>query len=843
MNNPSYWGTVYWGGRTRSWNGDDGPNCRSEWLSPDVSAHLVSFGDQSRRSQVQQPVIRSGRTSNASGLPVGDGTRRYRPLAIAVVVVVGAAASVPTALHPASASGLAHTATAHNSAGWARPNSVGLPPGWTQTWSTHALADPGHPIALSSPIPANLDGQPSVVVGDRGGTLYGMHLVSPSPTAVRATNWPVTSGNGPIDSTPSVLPGSGLSTVLVGSGNDFYPVSGGYQAFTASGARKWFTPVVNPPSDTSPAGGVQAGLSVGNLTPGVTQVFAGSLGQVAYALDAADGAPLKGWPFFNSDSTHATASLADLYGTGQTQIVVGGDQTTGSGRGQSYTDGGHIRILTGTGNQICRADTDQVVDSSPAVGTFLTGGATGIVTGTGTFYPGASTTNVLLAYDARCRIQWSAMLDGSTFSSPALSDVLGNGTLQVVEGTDQGSGNSGSVWVLDGTTGRTIWKQANIGRVIGSVVTADLSGSGYNDVIVPTISGTDVFDGRTGNQIATLSPFLGLQNAPLVTDDPNGTIGITLAGYIGGAPGGIGQIDHYEIPRTGPADAVGPGSWPMFHHDPQLTGTAGGGTVAHVIPACQVPSAVTTGYVLAASDGGLFNFPSATPFCGSAGAEHLVKPVVGVDMAPSTGGYWEVASDGGIFTYGGAPFLGSMGGRPLNSPIVGMAVSLDGRGYWEVASDGGVFAFGDAPFLGSMGGSHLNKPIVGISVTADGKGYRLVAADGGIFSFGDAPFSGSTGAERLNAPVVATVNDPNTGGYWEVAADGGIFSFGDAPFFGSAGGIVLNSPVVGMAETANGSGYELVAADGGVFAFGSAAFLGSMGGKPLAAPVVGIAGF
>jgi hypothetical protein len=785
-----------------------------------------------------------GRTSYAFGPPVGGRARRYRALIIAVVVV-GAAASVPTGLHPAWASEPGLTVIAHNPAGWARPNSVGLPVGWAQTWSTGLLADPGQPIALSSPVPANLDGQPSVVVGDRNGTLHGIHLVSPTSTAVKATGWPVFNRNGPIDSTPSVLPGSGLSTVLVGSGNDFFPASGGYQAFASSGVRKWFTPVVNPASDTSPVGGVQAGLSVGNLTSGATQTFAGSLGQVSYALDAASGAPLTGWPFFNSDSTHATASLADLYGTGQTQIVVGGDQTTGSGRGQSYTDGGHIRILTGTGNQICRADTDQVVDSSPAVGTFLTGGGTGIVTGTGSFYSGASTTNALLAYDAQCHLQWSATLDGSTFSSPALSDVLGDGTLQVVEGTDQGSGGSGSVWVLDGTTGRTIWKQADIGRVIGSVVTADLSGSGYNDVIVPTISGTDVFDGRTGTQIATLSPFLGLQNAPLVTADPNGTIGITLAGYVGvtGVTGGVGQIDHYEIPRTGAAAAVGPGSWPMFHHDPQLTGTAAGGAVPHVIPACRVPSAVTSGYVLSASDGGLFSYPSSTPFCGSAGAEHLARPVVGVAMAPSTGGYWEVASDGGIFTYGGAPFLGSMGGRPLNSPVVGMAVSPDGRGYWEVASDGGVFAFGDVPFFGSVGGSHLNKPIVGISATADGKGYRLVAADGGIFSFGDAPFSGSTGAERLNAPVVATANDPNTGGYWEVAADGGIFAFGDAPYLGSAGGTVLNSPVVGMAETANGSGYELVAADGGVFTYGSASFHGSMGGKPLAAPVVGIAGF
>ena len=32
-----------------------------------------------------------------------------------------------------------------------------------------------------------------------------------------------------------------------------------------------------------------------------------------------------------------------------------------------------------------------------------------------------------------------------------------------------------------------------------------------------------------------------------------------------------------------------------------------------------------------------------------------------------------------------------------------------GHGYWEVASDGGIFSFGDAVFYGSMGGQHLER--------------------------------------------------------------------------------------------------------------------------------------
>ena len=75
-----------------------------------------------------------------------------------------------------------------------------------------------------------------------------------------------------------------------------------------------------------------------------------------------------------------------------------------------------------------------------------------------------------------------------------------------------------------------------------------------------------------------------------------------------------------------------------------------------------------------------------------------------------------------------------------------MAATPDGHGYWLVASDGGIFTFGDAHFYGSTGDIHLNKPIVGMAATPDGKGYWLVASDGGIFTFGDADFYGSTGS-------------------------------------------------------------------------------------------------
>jgi hypothetical protein len=51
----------------------------------------------------------------------------------------------------------------------------------------------------------------------------------------------------------------------------------------------------------------------------------------------------------------------------------------------------------------------------------------------------------------------------------------------------------------------------------------------------------------------------------------------------------------------------------------------------------------------------------------------------------------------------------------LNKPVVGMAATPDGGGYWLVASDGGIFSFGDATFYGSTGGLTLSKPVVGMA--------------------------------------------------------------------------------------------------------------------------------
>ena len=74
------------------------------------------------------------------------------------------------------------------------------------------------------------------------------------------------------------------------------------------------------------------------------------------------------------------------------------------------------------------------------------------------------------------------------------------------------------------------------------------------------------------------------------------------------------------------------------------------------------------------------------------GASRLTEPVVGMNDDPQTGGYWLVASDGGVFAFD-APFYGSAGANPLKYPVIGIGTTMDGNRYLLAASDSTTDAF------------------------------------------------------------------------------------------------------------------------------------------------------
>ena len=68
--------------------------------------------------------------------------------------------------------------------------------------------------------------------------------------------------------------------------------------------------------------------------------------------------------------------------------------------------------------------------------------------------------------------------------------------------------------------------------------------------------------------------------------------------------------------------------------------------------------------------------------------------VPGLDQAFSV-----VYPNGSVHCFNGAPFFGSANGVKLNKPIVGMAWRSQRDGYWLLAEDGGVFTYGNAQYV------------------------------------------------------------------------------------------------------------------------------------------------
>ncbi len=242
------------------------------------------------------------------------------------------------------------------------------------------------------------------------------------------------------------------------------------------------------------------------------------------------------------------------------------------------------------------------------------------------------------------------------------------------------------------------------------------------------------------------------------------------------------------------------------------------------------------GYWLLARDGGVFSYGDAQFFGTNlnSGAD-----IIAIAPTPTLKGYWTADDDGSVFAYGDA---GHYGARVSTvDDIRGFAVRPQGNGYWLVTADGVVTARGAAAHLGNSPALGGSQKIVGMASTASGNGYWLVGRDGGIFAFGDASFHGSTGAITLNKPIVGMARTPSGNGYWLVASDGGVFAFGNAAHHGTTASNPPASGISGLAPTASGNGYWLVARNGKVFPFGDAVSHGDPSSVALAQPVVAIA--
>src|SRR5262249_473155 len=144
------------------------------------------------------------------------------------------------------------------------------------------------------------------------------------------------------------------------------------------------------------------------------------------------------------------------------------------------------------------------------------------------------------------------------------------------------------------------------------------------------------------------------------------------------------------------------------------------------LPAQHPTTASASGYWAATATGAVYSFGAAHYYGGMA-AHPLNAPITGMTPPPTRPRHCLPPP-----ALRAAPSLGARGPRRLTAPAAGMPAPATGPGYWVLASDGGVFSFGDAQFHGWTGAMRLNAPIIGMAATPTGHGYWLYASDGGV---------------------------------------------------------------------------------------------------------------
>lgn len=236
--------------------------------------------------------------------------------------------------------------------------------------------------------------------------------------------------------------------------------------------------------------------------------------------------------------------------------------------------------------------------------------------------------------------------------------------------------------------------------------------------------------------------------------------------------------------------------------------------------------------------------------CGTKGLAFGDRAGIGNIYPPNTQGYWLVDKSGAVYSFGGldskttppnAQYYGGANqgnaiGYPTNSAVAIEVHRPTRRGYWILADNGGIFTFGDAPFVRDANGQGsaanylcCGHKAVGMASTPSGNGYWILDNNGAVYAFGDATYrGGANGALPSGSSAVGIAAKPDGTGYWIVNSKGEIYSFG-APYLSSSLPSLPPSsqPAVGIQSSITGNGYWILGNDGGVFSLGDAPFQGS----------------
>ena len=115
---------------------------------------------------------------------------------------------------------------------------------------------------------------------------------------------------------------------------------------------------------------------------------------------------------------------------------------------------------------------------------------------------------------------------------------------------------------------------------------------------------------------------------------------------------------------------------------------------------------------------------------------------------------WSVTAAGEVTSLGGAPWFGDLSELTLAQPIVALESTPTGDGYWLVASDGGIFTFGDAQFHGSAAADRRD-PVVGMAADPNTGGYWIITSEGQAIARGPVSTDPAPSPQCRIDPVIA----------------------------------------------------------------------------------------
>jgi hypothetical protein len=493
-------------------------------------------------------------------------------------------------------------------------------------FSSAAYSLLGGIVEESSPTLADLDGDgvPEILVGTTA--LDGTTGQRDRPTYLAAlkgdgSTWFQVQVGAPIKSAPAVgdIDGDGAPEVVVTVGGDAADPDhhGEVRAYNRFGNQLlWFYRTQDHhASGDGYSEGIFSSPTLCDVDgDGDMEIAFGSWDQRIYLLDH-EGNSLWDDPLFpgpgiyNADTGWSTAACADLNQDGYKEIIIGADIEGGGTLpdGTQPEDGGYLYVIDKDGNILVRRYITEAIYSSPAVGDIDGDGDLEIVVGTSfTFWQlhppdpqpyvyAFDTTQVFGTrhYSDPAKLPylpgWPRPTAYPGFSSPALADLDGDGDLEVIIGSGEPNGASGShqcsdsasdpdcygaiyAWHHDGTpvAGFPMWPKDSLAKnsfIRSSPTVADVDNDDDLEILFAMLWDVIVL-GPGGTQEYTLHTTWSVFGSPAVGDtDDDGKVDI----WIGGSEfsnSSKGYLWHFESDTEGLGDAP----WPMFHHDAQHTG-------------------------------------------------------------------------------------------------------------------------------------------------------------------------------------------------------------------------------------------------------------------------------